>query len=49
MGVELSDEITAFQGIDSEKLTDFCRVSNYVRCLKKYNKLNEVLNHVNVE
>ncbi|WP_370575764.1 hypothetical protein [Methanomethylovorans sp.] len=42
---ELSDEITAFQGLDSDELTNFYLVANYVRCLKKYNRLNEVLNH----
>lgn len=42
---ELSDEITAFQGLDLEELTNFYLVANYVRCLKKYNKLNEALNH----
>lgn len=42
---ELSDEITAFQGLDSDELTNFYLVSNYVRCLKKYNKLDEVLSH----
>lgn len=42
---ELSDEITAFQGLDSDELTNFYLVSNYVRCLKKYNKLDEVLHN----
>lgn len=44
---ELYDEIVAFKGLDSYELTNFYLVSNYIRCLKKYNKLNEVLNHVN--
>ena len=44
---ELYDEIVAFKGLDSYELTNFYLVSNYVRCLKKYNKLKEVLNHVN--
>lgn len=43
---ELYDEIVAFKGLDSHELTNFYLVSNYIRCLKKYNKLNEVLNHV---
>jgi hypothetical protein len=41
---ELSDEITAFQGLDSDELTNYYLVANYVRCLQKYNKLNEVIN-----
>lgn len=40
---ELNDEIVAFKGLDSHELTNFYRVSNYIRCLKKYNKLNEVI------
>lgn len=42
---ELSDEITAFQGLDSDELTNYYLVANYVRCLQKYNRLNEVINH----
>ena len=44
---ELHDEIVAFKGLDSHELTNFYLVSNYIRCLKKYNKLSEVLNHLN--
>lgn len=36
---ELYDEIVAFKGLDSHELTNFYLVSNYVRCLKKYNKI----------
>jgi len=41
---ELSDEITAFQGLDSDELTNYYLVANYIHCLQKYNKLNEVIN-----
>lgn len=46
---ELSDEITAFQGLDSDELTNYYLVANYVRCLQKYNRLNEVINHTKHE
>lgn len=44
---ELHDEIVAFKGLDSRELTNFYLVSNYIWCLKKYNKLSEVINHLN--
>jgi len=40
---ELADEVTAFKGLDSDDMVNFYLVANYVRCLKKYNMLDEVL------
>ena len=42
---ELSDEITAFQGLDPDEPTNYFLVANYVHCLEKYNRLNEVTEH----
>ena len=41
---ELSDEITAFRGLDMNDINNYYLVANYVRCLKKYNLLENVLN-----
>jgi hypothetical protein len=40
----LSEEITMIQGLDSDELKNFYLVANYINVLKKYSKLDEVIN-----
>lgn len=42
---ELTDEVTAFKGLDEHDMKNYYVVANYVRCLKKYNLLEDVLNN----
>lgn len=37
---ELTDEITAFKGLDEDDINNYYVVANYVRCLKKYNLID---------
>jgi len=39
----LWDELCAFRGLDEEDLKNFYCVAEYVNCLKKFNRLDEVL------
>jgi hypothetical protein len=40
---ELADEIAAYQGLDKDDLGNFYLVANYIRCLEKYDLLDNVL------
>lgn len=39
---ELADEITTLQGLDSEELTNYFLVANYIRCMKEAGKLESI-------
>jgi hypothetical protein len=40
---DLADEIAAYQGLDKDDLGNFYLVANYIRCLEKYDLLDDVL------
>ncbi|HYH01613.1 MAG TPA: hypothetical protein VEC37_00785 [Bacillota bacterium] len=42
---ELADEVTAFKGLDEHDIQNYYIVANYIRCLKKYQLLENVLNY----
>ena len=41
----LTDEISLFQGLNERELTNIYLVAQYIQILKKYNRLDSVLNH----
>ncbi|MCC0653974.1 hypothetical protein [Clostridioides sp. ES-S-0001-03] len=38
---ELADEITTFKGLDEDDINNYYLLANYVRCIKKYNLIDE--------
>ena len=43
----LSEEITMIQGLDSDELKNYYLLANYINVLKKYRKLDDVINKKN--